>query len=1052
MTSDDLVHFVISDKSGNSEYYTLSGYFAYITKAIDRNGNELDYTHSMDSSGNMGIPVLSVADPKSGRYIAFTYDSSTAQLRSISDSAGRTITYAYTSESDGGDWKYLSSVTLPHTPDWPTGTTESYTYDSANNLATVIDGNSNLEVSNVYGVTGPNWNRVLQQTAHGGTCTLAYDDTVSTAHKVTYTDYKGFVTEYTDDGNRNITKKVVHTTGLHSGVPSTTTYETDYTYGTGSTLHVVGVPSGTTVETVDGPVNDSGQPNNCYKIEEKEPDGNGISWTYDQYGNVLTETKHFALSASVDSSKGSQSTTSTITYTYESRFNKVASKTDASGTTTYDYGSATSNPKGNLLKITFPATASGTATETFTYNDAGQVLSDTTPDGETVNSYDSSSTLTNGYLLSKINDYGSGKLNAETDYTYDEYGNIASTEDPNRHTTTFTYNAQAQLIETDGASGEVDMRNYDANGQLTINKKRAPGSTWQETENVYNTYDELWKTRQYTSASTYLETSYTYDSNSNRTSVTDPLVHTVNTTYDERDKPYLITDALGNHTQYDYDANGNLTKLTDELGHVTNYLFDGFDRMEQKTFPDSSYQTCSYDAVGNITSMLTPTGNTITQTYDSRNRMLTQSYTSASGPSTITNVYDIMGRVSTTTEGGASLSYGYDALGRNISFTDQAGRSSSYTYDLNGHRLSATYPTGITVQRVYDSSSRLCKLQDSSAMTMSAYTYDTLDRVTGVVLANSTSIAYSNDLLNRLNYVNNSLNGTTRNYSYVYDDCSRVTSITEPRGLVAINAYSDRNEVKGITEPSGSPFADQSFAYDAGFNRSTWTLGSITTSYSVNNLNQYSTVSGLTAPVWNTDGGLQTFAGNTYVYDALQRLTEVDSSNGKTVFSYDPLGRRVKKVDENTSGVVISTFQYHYDESEVAVEYQPATTWTYYLGLGLDQVVLRDSGSAKQWYYRDGHGSTSALTDNSGNVLEQYEYNAQGQFQITNSSGTVEAITQIANDLLYTGRNYDYETGNYFYRARYYNPQLGRFISRDSLSGAEFSQGTNLYAYCRNNF
>jgi len=169
------------------------------------------------------------------------------------------------------------------------------------------------------------------------------------------------------------------------------------------------------------------------------------------------------------------------------------------------------------------------------------------------------------------------------------------------------------------------------------------------------------------------------------------------------------------------------------------------------------------------------------------------------------------------------------------------------------------------------------------------------------------------------------------------------------------------------------------------------------------------TVSGKTAPTWNTDGGLHTFAGNTYVYDALQRLTEVDYSGGKTLFSYDPLGRRVKKVDANASGQPLSTFSYHYDGSEVAVEYQPSTTWTYYLGLGLDQVVLRVPYSpihtlaqpgtdavangaggggtggtplvGPEWYYRDGHGSTSAVADNSGNVLEQYgEKKGTGNF------------------------------------------------------------------------
>ncbi len=393
------------------------------------------------------------------------------------------------------------------------------------------------------------------------------------------------------------------------------------------------------------------------------------------------------------------------------------------------------------------------------------------------------------------------------------------------------------------------------------------------------------------------------------------------------------------------------------------------------------------------------------------------------------------------------------------------------------------------MQRAYDASNRLTTLMDGSNNTMATYSYDNLDRATGIALANGTSVAYGYDLLNRLSYVNNTLSSSDRNYSYVYDNASRVTSTTEPRGTIA-SGYTDRNEVNSISEPTGSPFADEAFNYDAGFNRSSWILGTskpaggdgsgiTSTSYAVNNLNQYSTVSGKTAPTWNPDGGLKVFDGNTYIYDALQRLTEVDYSGGKTVFGYDPLGRRISKIDYSNSGVVtIPMTTYHYDGSEVAVEYEPNYAWTYYLGAGIDRVVLRyesvgnyikaDAKGVRpnmaappgppaflkycQFYYQDGQGSVSAVADPSGKILEEYEYNAQGQFHITNASSTVEPTTQIDNDILYTGREYDYETGNYFYRARYYNPELGRFISRDPLSGAEFSQGTNLYAYCRNNF
>ncbi len=585
-------------------------------------------------------------------------------------------------------------------------------------------------------------------------------------------------------------------------------------------------------------------PDNCYKLSESDPNGNGTSYTYDSLGNVLTATKAAPSGTTVDSTKGSQVTSATTTYTYESRFNQVLTVTDAgSNVTTYDYGTALSNPGGNLLSITSPTTAAGTAVESYTYNSLGQVLTDTAPDGTvTKNVYDSGT----GYLTERIRDYsaGSGHLNATTQYTYDSYGHVASVTDPNGNVTTTTTNALNQVTEIDGPNGEVETRGYDAAGNLVTDQKTAPGSTVEKTVNLYDTCEELIATRAYTGTSTYLETDYTYDGDGNRLTVTDPLGHTVTTAYDERDKPYLFTDALSHTVKYDFDGNGNTVKLTDELSHATTYAYDGLDKLEEKTFPDSSYQTWKYDADGNITGLRTTAGNSISQTYDTRNRMLTQTYPLTSGTSTITNTYDLVGRVLTTTEGGTSLTYTYDALGRNLTFTDQAGHESTYTYDLDGHRLTSAYPSSITVKRFYDSSNRLQYLKDGSNVTQATFSYDILDRVTGVSLANSTSVAYGYDLLNRLGSVDNTLaSSVTRNYSYVYDNASRVTSITEPRGTIA-SGYTYRNEVNSITEPSGSPFSDQSFAYDYGYNRATWVLGGTTTSYTANNLNQYTAVGG----------------------------------------------------------------------------------------------------------------------------------------------------------------------------------------------------------------
>jgi YD repeat-containing protein len=115
----------------------------------------------------------------------------------------------------------------------------------------------------------------------------------------------------------------------------------------------------------------------------------------------------------------------------------------------------------------------------------------------------------------------------------------------------------------------------------------------------------------------------------------------------------------------------------------------------------------------------------------------------------------------------------------------------------------------VTVNRAHDSSNRVTTLKDSTSTTMATYSYDILDRATGMTLANSTSVTWSYDLINRITSVDNALATGNRTYSYVYDNDSRVTQTTEPRGVIA-TSYSDRSELTGIVEPSGSPFADGS--------------------------------------------------------------------------------------------------------------------------------------------------------------------------------------------------------------------------------------------------
>ena len=106
----------------------------------------------------------------------------------------------------------------------------------------------------------------------------------------------------------------------------------------------------------------------------------------------------------------------------------------------------------------------------------------------------------------------------------------------------------------------------------------------------------------------------------------------------------------------------------------------------------------------------------------------------------------------------------------------------------------------------------------------------------------------------------------------------------------------------------------------------------------------------------------------------------------------------------------------------------------------IDEVLYGNIQGQDMYYHQDGLNSVKALTDGGGNEMARYDYDAWGNLTTT--------LPSIANPFTYTGREWDKETGLYYYRARYYDPKVGRFISKDPIG---LAGGINLYSYVGNN-
>ncbi|MGC1413936.1 MAG: RHS repeat-associated core domain-containing protein [Candidatus Acidiferrum sp.] len=302
---------------------------------------------------------------------------------------------------------------------------------------------------------------------------------------------------------------------------------------------------------------------------------------------------------------------------------------------------------------------------------------------------------------------------------------------------------------------------------------------------------------------------------------------------------------------------------------------------------------------------------------------------------------------------------------------------------------------------------------------------------------NSITTNYSYDNLSRLLSVLHQSGSTTLDgASYTVDNAGNRTAKTDQYANVTSNyTYDPIYELTQVTQATNTT---ESYTYDAVGNRLS-SLG--VSSYTNNSSNELTSTSNATY-TYDYNGNTQTkvVGSNTtsFAWDYENRLSSVTlpGSGGTVSFKYDPFGRRIYK--SSSSGT--SVFAYDGDNLIEETNSSGTAVARYAQTTNVDEPLAMLRGGATSFYQSDGLGSISSLTNASGAVAQTYTYDSFGK--ATASSGT------LTNPFQFTAREFDAESGLYFLRNRYYDPQSGRFLNEDPLGFG--GDDANFYAYVQN--
>ncbi len=614
----------------------------------------------------------------------------------------------------------------------------------------------------------------------------------------------------------------------------------------------------------------------------------------------------------------------------------------------------------------------------------------------------------------------------------------------------YTYDSRGNRLRTTNALGEVVQElSYNLRNQPVIQKD----TFGNRTELSYELDGKIKDVRRSGNHQRILQ-QYEYNARGQITGVVDGNQNPISYDVDSWGRITGIGFVDGVKEGYEYTPAGQVSRTIDGNGNAVQYRYNSLGKISERIDQLGFTETFRYDEEGNLSLHIDRDGRQLQRACNVFGQPVYEKASDAEGKHTNISTwhYDSLGRVTRAVCDGKSYEYIYDAYGNLKEKRSNGKRLVSYTHDRAGQITEIRDPAGVCTRYEYDILGRRSRIYNNDGLEV-RYGYDALNRIRHIRYGNGVETAYTYDGDGNIRTLETKAGeDVLLSFAYRYDGNGNRTAKTGMQAGVTLGGVTSEittgnnaldisynYDVRGQLLEERRNGTSVCYAYDKAGNRIRKTDAQGEIRYLYNEKNQLVEEE---SPVdrkqfsYDRQGGIieeKNLAGiRLFSYNSRHQQTRVETETGSVQENrYDAEGLRFELLENGRR----TSFVYH-DGELLQEEGREEQGTSYHLGAGMEAFRR---GQELSYYHRDEQLSTTFITGGHGDVLNSYQYDAFGI--------PLDTTEQLNNRIRYTGQQYDDVTGQYYLRARYYNPVAGRFMQEDVYQG----DGLNLYAYCGNN-